>query len=30
MPHPDLMAFIRLYGEIVIPMVQDMLADKAA
>jgi probable LLM family oxidoreductase len=30
MPHADLMACIRLYGEKVIPMVQDMLADKAA
>jgi probable LLM family oxidoreductase len=29
-PHSDLMACIRLYGEKVIPMVQDMLADKAA
>jgi probable LLM family oxidoreductase len=29
-PHADLMACIRLYGETVIPMVQDMLADKAA
>lgn len=30
MPHGDLMACIRLYGEKVIPMVQEMLADKAA
>jgi probable LLM family oxidoreductase len=30
MPHSDLMACIRLYGERVIPMVQDMLAEKAA
>ncbi|MGL4235091.1 LLM class flavin-dependent oxidoreductase [Tabrizicola sp.] len=30
MPHTDLMACIRLYGGKVIPMVQDMLADKAA
>lgn len=30
MPHADLMSCIRLYGERVIPMVQDMLADKAA
>jgi probable LLM family oxidoreductase len=30
MPHSDLMACIRLYGERVIPMVQDLLADKAA
>ena len=30
MPHGDLMDCIRLYGEKVIPMVQDMLADKAA
>jgi probable LLM family oxidoreductase len=29
-PHSDLMECIRLYGEKVIPMVQDMLADKAA
>jgi probable LLM family oxidoreductase len=29
-PHADLMSCIRLYGEKVIPMVQDMLADKAA
>jgi probable LLM family oxidoreductase len=29
-PHADLMECIRLYGEKVIPMVQDMLADKAA
>jgi probable LLM family oxidoreductase len=29
-PHGDLMECIRLYGEKVIPMVQDMLADKAA
>lgn len=29
-PHSDLMDCIRLYGEKVIPMVQDMLADKAA
>ena len=29
-PHPDLMECVRLYGEKVIPMVQDMLADKAA
>jgi probable LLM family oxidoreductase len=29
-PHADLMACIRLYGEKVIPMVQDMLADQAA
>lgn len=29
-PHPDLMACIRLYGERVIPMVREMLADKAA
>ena len=30
MPHGDLMECIRLYGEKVIPMVQDMLAAKAA
>jgi hypothetical protein len=30
MPHADLMTCIRLYGEQVIPMVQDMLAEKAA
>jgi probable LLM family oxidoreductase len=30
MPHAALMDCIRLYGEKVIPMVQDMLADKAA
>jgi probable LLM family oxidoreductase len=30
MPHSDLMSCIRLYGEKVIPMVQDLLADKAA
>ena len=30
MPHGDLMTCIRLYGEKVIPMVQDMLAEKAA
>jgi probable LLM family oxidoreductase len=30
MPHADLMTCIQLYGEKVIPMVQDMLADKAA
>ncbi len=30
MPHGDLMKCIRLYGEKVIPRVQDMLADKAA
>lgn len=30
MPHESLMECIRLYGEKVIPMVQDMLADKAA
>jgi probable LLM family oxidoreductase len=30
MPHGDLMDCIHLYGEKVIPMVQDMLADKAA
>jgi probable LLM family oxidoreductase len=30
MPHADLMDCIRLYGAKVIPMVQDMLADKAA
>jgi probable LLM family oxidoreductase len=30
MPHPELMTCIRLYGEKVIPMVRDMLADKAA
>jgi alkanesulfonate monooxygenase SsuD/methylene tetrahydromethanopterin reductase-like flavin-dependent oxidoreductase (luciferase family) len=29
-PHADLMDCIRLYGEKVIPLVQDMLADKAA
>ena len=29
-PHSDLMECVRLYGEKVIPMVQDMLADKAA
>jgi probable LLM family oxidoreductase len=29
-PHSDLMNCIRLYGEKVIPLVQDMLADKAA
>jgi probable LLM family oxidoreductase len=29
-PHADLMECIRLYGEKVIPMVQHMLADKAA
>ena len=29
-PHADLMECIRLYGETVIPMVQEMLADKAA
>ena len=29
-PHADLMECIRLYGEKVIPMVQDMLADQAA
>jgi probable LLM family oxidoreductase len=29
-PHAQLMQCIRLYGEKVIPMVQDMLADKAA
>ena len=29
-PHVDLMECIRLYGEKVIPMVHDMLADKAA
>ncbi len=29
-PHADLMECIRLYGEKVIPMVQDMLAEKAA
>ena len=29
-PHADLMECIRLYGEKVIPMVQDMLADRAA
>lgn len=29
-PHADLMDCIRLYGEKVIPMVQDMLADQAA
>ena len=29
MPHADLMTCIRLYGEKVIPMVRDMLADKA-
>ena len=29
-PHSQLMECIRLYGENVIPMVQDMLADKAA
>jgi probable LLM family oxidoreductase len=29
-PHADLMACIRLYGEKVIPLVQDMLADQAA
>lgn len=29
-PHGDLMECIRLYGERVIPMVQEMLADKAA
>jgi probable LLM family oxidoreductase len=29
-PHSNLMSCIRLYGEKVIPMVQDMLADKAA
>jgi probable LLM family oxidoreductase len=29
-PHADLMSCIRLYGEKVIPMVQDMLAAKAA
>jgi hypothetical protein len=30
MAHGDLMTCIRLYGEKVIPMVQDMLAEKAA
>jgi probable LLM family oxidoreductase len=30
MPHADLMECIRLYGEKVIPMVQDMLSAKAA
>jgi probable LLM family oxidoreductase len=30
MTHADLMSCIRLYGEKVIPMVRDMLADKAA
>lgn len=30
MPHGDLMECIRLYGDKVIPMVQDMLAEKAA
>jgi hypothetical protein len=30
MPHADLMSCIRLYGEKVIPMVQEMLAEKAA
>jgi probable LLM family oxidoreductase len=30
MPHSDLMECIRLYGEKVIPMAQEMLADKAA
>jgi alkanesulfonate monooxygenase SsuD/methylene tetrahydromethanopterin reductase-like flavin-dependent oxidoreductase (luciferase family) len=30
MRHADLMTCIRLYGEEVIPMVQDMLAEKAA
>lgn len=30
MPHADLMECIRLYGETVIPMVQEMLAEKAA
>jgi probable LLM family oxidoreductase len=30
MPHTDLMTCIQLYGEKVIPMVQDMLAEKAA
>jgi probable LLM family oxidoreductase len=29
-PHADLMACIRLYGEKVIPLVQDMLTDQAA
>lgn len=29
-PHSDLMACIRLYGEKVIPMVRDMLAEQAA
>ncbi len=29
-PHSDLMSCIQLYGEKVIPMVQNMLADKAA
>jgi probable LLM family oxidoreductase len=29
-PHSDLMTCIRLYGEKVIPLVQDMLAEKAA
>jgi alkanesulfonate monooxygenase SsuD/methylene tetrahydromethanopterin reductase-like flavin-dependent oxidoreductase (luciferase family) len=29
-PYSDLMECVRLYGERVIPMVQDMLADKAA
>ena len=29
-PHSDLLACIRLYGEKVIPMVHDMLAEKAA
>lgn len=29
-PHADLMECICLYGERVIPMVQDMFADKAA
>ncbi|WP_155523098.1 hypothetical protein [Tabrizicola thermarum] len=28
-PHADLKASIRLYGEKVIPIVQDILADKA-
>jgi probable LLM family oxidoreductase len=30
MPHPQLLEGIRLYGERVIPMVREMLADKAA
>ncbi|MFN3282532.1 MAG: LLM class flavin-dependent oxidoreductase, partial [Tabrizicola sp.] len=30
MPHADLMECIRLYGEKVVPMVQEMLAGKAA